>query len=159
MNIHLIIDIDDEYQNQMHPEKISLAQINNDKNKKISSTNNEILYFKINSKDYYNSNILKLFLYHLRFCFLSQMTVLIFYNEEMNGKKELSKWISYVLSNSFFIYDEEGIMITESEILAKNVQNVSPIYFGPKFVEDILILDFEEYFSSKDDISEPYDKL
>ena len=151
MNIHLIIEIDDDFQNQVEPVKISLDQIINDKNK------NEILYFKINSKDYYNINMLKLFLYHLRFCFLSQMTVLIFYSEEMNSKKDLSKWISYILSNSFFIYVEDGNMLTESEILAKNIQNVSPIYFGPKFVEDILILDFEEYYSSKDDINEPYD--
>ena len=157
MNIHLIIDIDDDFKSQENPEKISLSQINNDKIKKSYSSNNEILYFKINSKDYYNINILKIFLYNLRFCFLSQMTILIFYNEEMNDKKELSKWISYILSNSFFIYDEEGMMLSESQILGKNIQNVTPIYFGPKFVEDILILDFEEYYSSKDDMSEPYD--
>ena len=101
--------------------------------------------------------ILKLFFYNLRFSFLSQGTLLILYNEEISGKNELSKWISYILSNSFFIYDEEGIMQTESEIIARNIQSITPIYFQNKFVEEILITDIEENYSSKDYNSEPYD--
>ena len=64
MNINVIIDIDDQNNNHEKPEKISLLDIvdnnNTDVNKKLSQANNEILYFKINSKDYYNNNILKL---------------------------------------------------------------------------------------------------
>lgn len=48
-------------------------------------------------------------------------------------------------------------MLTESEILAKNIQAMSPIYFQPKFIEDSLIVDIEENYSSKDYNSEPYD--
>jgi hypothetical protein len=157
MNINLILDIDDEFKNQEKPQKISLAEINNENNKKKFSTNNEVLYFKTSSKDYYNNNILKLFFYNLRFSFLSQGTLLILYNEEISGKNELSKWISYILCNSFFIYDEEGIMQTESEIIVKNFQSITPIYFQNKFVEDILIADIEDNYSNKDYNSEPYD--
>ena len=157
MNINLILDIDDEFKNQEKPQKISLAEINNENNKKKFSTNNEVLYFKTSSKDYYNNNILKLFFYNLRFSFLSQGTLLILYNEEISGKNELSKWISYILCNSFFIYDEEGIMQTESEIIVKNFQSITPIYFQNKFVEDILVADIEDNYSNKDYNSEPYD--
>ena len=48
-------------------------------------------------------------------------------------------------------------MLTESEILVKNIQAMSPIYFQPKFIEDSLIVDIEENYSSKDYNSEPYD--
>ena len=164
MNINLIIDIDDQYKNQDNPEKISLVDINNDTNnnisnntdinKKISSTNKEILYFKINSKDYYNTNILKLFLYHLRFCFLSQGTLLILYSEEINSNKELSKWISYILTNSFFIQEEEG---QQGKTLIENLARVTPIYFENKFVEEILNVDLEDNYMSKDYNSEPND--
>ena len=165
MNIKLILDIDEAYNHQEKPEKICLYEnnyehnntnnIDNNENKK--QDNNDLYYFKINSKNYFNNNILKLFLYYLRFHFLSQGTLLIFYNERINDKKELSKWISYILSNSFFIYEEEGAMLTESEVLAKNIQSMSPIYFQPKFIEDSLIVDIEENYSSKDYNSEPYD--
>jgi hypothetical protein len=163
MNIKLIIDIDEAYNHQEKPEKICLYENNYEHNNTNNIDNNEnkkqddLYYFKINSKDYFNNNILKLFLYYLRFFFLSQGTLLIFYNERINDKKELSKWISYILSNSFFIYEEEGAMLTESEILAKNIQSMSPIYFQPKFIEDSLIVDIEENYSSKDYNSEPYD--
>ena len=165
MNIKLILDIDEAYNHQEKPEKISLYENNNehsntnniDNNENKKQDNNDLYYFKINSKDYFNNNILKLFLNYLRFHFLSQGTLLIFYNERINDKKELSKWISYILSNSFFIYEEEGAMLTESEILAKNIQAMSPIYFQPKFIEDSLIVDIEENYSSKDYNSEPYD--
>ena len=163
MNIKLILDIDETYNHQEKPEKICLYENNNEHNNQNIIDNNEnkkqddLYYFKINSKDYFNNNILKLFLYYLRFYFLSQGTLLIFYNERINDKKELSKWISYILSNSFFIYEEEGAMLTESEILAKNIQALSPIYFQPKFIEDSLIVDIEENYSSKDYNSEPYD--
>ena len=163
MNIKLILDIDETYNHQEKPEKICLYENNNEHNNQNIIDNNEnkkqddLYYFKINSKDYFNNNILKLFLYYLRFYFLSQGTLLIFYNERINDKKELSKWISYILSNSFFIYEEEGAMLTESEILAKNIQAMSPIYFQPKFIEDSLIVDIEENYSSKDYNSEPYD--
>jgi hypothetical protein len=163
MNIKLILDIDEAYNHQEKPEKICLYENNYEHNNTNNIDNNEnkkqddLYYFKINSKDYFNNNILKLFLYYLRFFFLSQGTLLIFYNERINDKKELSKWISYILSNSFFIYEEEGAMLTESEILAKNIQAMSPIYFQPKFIEDSLIVDIEENYSSKDYNSEPYD--
>lgn len=163
MNIKLILDIDEAYNHQEKPEKICLYENNHEHNNTNKIDNNEnkkqddLYYFKINSKDYFNNNILKLFLYYLRFFFLSQGTLLIFYNERINDKKELSKWISYILSNSFFIYEEEGAMLTESEILAKNIQAMSPIYFQPKFIEDSLIVDIEENYSSKDYNSEPYD--
>jgi len=65
MNINLILDIDEEFKNQEKPQKISLAEINKENNKKKFSSNNEVLYFKISSKDYYNNNILKLLFYNL----------------------------------------------------------------------------------------------
>ena len=157
MNIKLILDLDDTYNSQEKPEKISLEEIKTNDNKDTSSNNSEILYFKINSKEYFNNDILKLFIYYLRFYFLSQSTLLIFYSETLNDKKELSKWISFILSNSFFIHDEEGIMLSESEILAKNIRTICPIYFGPKFVEDNLVVDIEENYSSKDYNSEALD--
>ena len=157
MNIKLILDIDDSYNNIEKPEKIQLEKININDNKNNSSNNNEVLYFKINSKEYFNNDILKLFLYYLRFYFLSQSTLLIFYSESINDKKELSKWISFILSNSFFIYDEEGIKLTQSAILAKNIRAITPIYLGPKFVEESLIGDIEENYASKDYNSESFD--
>ena len=93
----------------------------------------------------------------MRYCFLSQGTLLIFYSNSISNQKDLSKWISFVLTNSFFIYDEEGIMLTESEILVKNIQGVCPIYLDKKFVEDNIFADIEANYSSKDYNSEPYD--
>ena len=158
MNIKLILDLDDTYKNQEEPEKIVLDDITNIENStKSFSNNNQILHFKINSKDYFNNKILKIFLFHLRYCFLSQGTLLIFYSNSISNQKDLSKWISFVLTNSFFIYDEEGIMLTESEILVKNIQGVCPIYLDKKFVEDNIFADIEANYSSKDYNSEPYD--
>ena len=158
MNIKLILDIDENYKNQENPEKISIEEIINIGNSKHSSTNDGVFYFKINSNIYFdNNNILKQFLYYLRFYFLSEGTLLIFYSETINDKKDLSKWISYILSNSFFIYDEKDTMLTESEILAKNIQAMSPIYFGPRFVDDNIIVDIEEYYTSKDYNNESYE--
>ena len=48
-------------------------------------------------------------------------------------------------------------METESEILTKYIQAMTPIYFDSKFVADNLIVDIEENYSSKDYNSEPYD--
>ena len=48
-------------------------------------------------------------------------------------------------------------MQTESEIIVKNLQSITPIFFQNKFVEDILISDIEDNYSSKDYNSEPYD--
>ena len=126
-------------------------------NKNNNKANETILYFTINYKDYFNSESLKLFLYHLRYHFLSQGTLLILYPENINNKKDLSKWFSYILTNSFFIYDGDDTMLTESEILTKSIQNILPLYFTPKFIEDDLLTDIEENYSSKDYNSEPYD--
>ena len=160
MNIKLILDLDESYKNEEGMEKIILEEITNigPTLKSVSNSNNtEILHFKINSKDYFNNKLLKKFLFHLRFCFLSQGTLLIFYSDGISNQKELSKWISFVLTNSFFIYDEEGIMLTESEILVKNIQGVCPIYLDQKFVVDSIFTVIEENYSSKDYNSEPYD--
>ena len=160
MNINVIIDIDDQNNNHEKPEKVSLLDIannnNTDINKKISQANNEILYFKINSKDYYNNNILKIFLYYLRFCFLSQGTLLILYSEEIytNSNKELSKWISYILTNSFFIHEEED---QQGKTLIQNISRVTPIYFGDKYVENILSVEIEDNYTCKDYNTEPND--
>ena len=62
MNIKLILDLDDTYNSQEKPEKISLEEIKTNDNKDTSSNNSEILYFKINSKEYFNNDILKLFI-------------------------------------------------------------------------------------------------
>ena len=157
MNIKLIIDLDENYKNEENLVKIPMEdKIDNDSSQN-SQTNNDIFYFKINSNNYFNNNLLKQFLYYLRFEFLSQGTLLIFYTEAINDKKDLSKWISFIISNSFFIYDEEENMLTESEIIAKNIQSITPIYFGPKFVEDNIIVDLEEYYSNKDYNNEAYD--
>lgn len=159
MNINVIIDIDDQNNNHEKPEKISLLDIvnnnNTDVNKKLSQTNNEILYFKINSKDYYNNNILKIFLYYLRFCLLSQGTLLILYSEEIyiNSNKELSKWISYILTNSFFIHEEDQ----QGKTLIENISRVTPIYFGDKYLENILSVDIEDNYTCKDYNTEPND--
>ena len=165
MSIKLIIDIDESYNHQEKPEKIFIEEETSDNNnstdksseykKQLLTNNNEILYFKINTKDYFNSNLLKLFVYYLRFYFLSQGTLLILYEEKINDKKKLSKWISFILSNSFFIY-EENTMFTESEILARNIHSMTPIYFQSKFVDDSIIVDIEENYANKDYNSEPY---
>ncbi len=157
-NIKIILDIDDTYIKE-EQQKISLDDINNNNNEseKTIKINNDIFYFKINSNNYLNNKLLQQFLYYLRFYLLSQGTLLIFYSESINDKKELSKWISFVLSNSFFIYDEEASMETESEILTKYIQAMTPIYFDSKFVADNLIVDIEENYSSKDYNNEPYD--
>ena len=141
MSIKLIIDIDDIYSYKEKPEKISYGSEN---------AKNELLYFKINLKQYFNNDILNLFLYHLRYTFLSQGTLLIFYSEKINDTKELSKWLSYIISNSFFIYDGDGTMLSESEILIRNIQEVTPIYFQPKFVEDFVMNDIEENYTNRD---------
>jgi hypothetical protein len=48
-------------------------------------------------------------------------------------------------------------MLTESEIIAKNIQSISPIYFRPKFVEDNIVVDIEEYYSNRDYSNDTYD--
>ena len=175
MGIKIILDLDDIHENQEKPEIIKINSDEEDENE-ISENNKEsdistlkpkynkgnnkanesILYFTINYKDYFNTESLKLFLYNLRYHFLSQSTLVILYPEKINDKKELSKWLSYILINSFFIYDGDDTMLTESEILTKSIQGISPLYFSPKFVEDDLISDIEENYSSKDYNSEPY---
>ncbi len=175
MGIKIILDLDDIHENQEKPEIIKINSDEEDENE-ISENNKEsdistlkpkynkgnnkanesILYFTINYKDYFNTESLKLFLYNLRYHFLSQSTLVILYPEKINDKKELSKWLSYILINSFFIYDGEDTMLTESEILTKSIQGILPLYFSPKFVEDDLISDIEENYSSKDYNSEPY---
>ena len=158
MNIKLIIDLDDNYKNEENIVKIPMDdKIDIIENNKNSLINSDIFYFKINSNNYFNNNIMKQFLYYLRFFFLSQGTLLIFYNDALNEKKDLSKWISFILSNSFFIYDEEEAMLTESEIIAKNIQSISPVYFRPKFVEDNIVVDIEEYYSNRDYTNDIYD--
>jgi len=64
--------------------------------------------------------------------------------------QKLSKWISFILSNSFFIY-EENTMFTESEILARNIHSMTPIYFMSKFVDDYIIVDIEENYKCPKD--------
>lgn len=175
MGIKIILDLDDINENQEKPEIIKINSDEEDENE-ISENNKEsdistlkpkynkgnnkanesILYFTINYKDYFNTESLKLFLYNLRYHFLSQSTLVILYPEKINDKKELSKWLSYILINSFFIYDGDDTMLTESEILTKSIQGILPLYFSPKFVEDDLISDIEENYSSKDYNSEPY---
>ena len=173
MGIKIILDLDEDFEVQEKPETIKLnfddenEEENNKEsdistlkpkyNKNNNKANETILYFTINYKDYFNSESLKLFLYHLRYHFLSQGTLVILYPEKINDKKELSKWLSYILTNSFFIYDGEDTMLTESEILTKSIQNILPLYFTPKFIEDDLLTDIEENYSSKDYNSEPYD--
>ena len=175
MGIKIILDLDDIHEDQEKPEIIKINSDEEDENE-ISENNKEsdistlkpkynkgnnkanesILYFTINYKDYFNTESLKLFLYNLRYHFLSQSTLVILYPEKINDKKELSKWLSYILINSFFIYDGDDTMLTESEILTKSIQGILPLYFSPKFVEDDLISDIEENYSSKDYNSEPY---
>ena len=173
MGIKIILDLDEDFEVQEKPETIKLnfddenEEENNKEsdistlkpkyNKNNNKANETILYFTINYKDYFNSESLKLFSHHLRYHFLSQGTLVILYPEKINDKKELSKWLSYILTNSFFIYDGEDTMLTESEILTKSIQNILPLYFTPKFIEDDLLTDIEENYSSKDYNSEPYD--
>ena len=175
MGIKIILDLDDIHENQEKPEIIKINSDEEDENEKSENNkesdistlkpkynkgnnkaNESILYFTINYKDYFNTESLKLFLYNLRYHFLSQSTLVILYPEKINDKKELSKWLSYILINSFFIYDGDDTMLTESEILTKSIQGILPLYFSPKFVEDDLISDIEENYSSKDYNSEPY---
>ena len=175
MGIKIILDLEDIIEKQEKPEIIKLdsdeeeENDNSEKNKesdistlkpKYNKSNNKsnetVLYFTINYKDYFNTESLKLFLYNLRYHFLSQSTLVILYPEKINDKKELSKWLSYILINSFFIYDGDDTMLTESEILTKSIQGILPLYFSPKFIEDDLISDIEENYSSKDYNSEPY---
>ena len=176
MAIKIILDLDDNFEEKIeNPETINVKsddeddEDGNDNNKesdistlkpkynKNNKTNESLLYFKINYKNYFNSESLKSFLYNLRFQFLSQGTLVIIYPEKINEKKELSKWLSYVLTNSFFIYDGDDTMLTESEILTKSIQGILPLYFSPKYIEDDLFGDIEENYSSKDYNSEPYD--
>ena len=174
MGIKIILDLDENFGKQEDPETIKLnlgdddeEENENNKESDISTLkpnynqNNKaketLLYFKINYKNYFNSESLKLFLYNLRYQFLSQGTLVIIYPEKINEKQELSKWLSYVLTNSFFIYDGDDTMLTESEILTKSIQGILPLYFSPKYIEDDLFGDIEENYSSKDYNSEPYD--
>ena len=48
-------------------------------------------------------------------------------------------------------------MLTESEIIAKNIKSITPIYFGQKFVEDNIVVDMEEYYSNKNFNTESFD--
>ena len=173
MGIKILLDLDENFEKQEKPEIIKLNLDNSDDesddNKesdittlrpKINSNNKtkeNLLYFKINYKDYFNNDKYKLLLYYLRFHFLSQGTLAILYSEKIHEKKELSKWLSYILTNSFFIYDGDDTMQTESEILTKNIQGILPLYFSSKFIEDDLFADIEENYSNKDYNSEPYD--
>ena len=171
MGIKIILDLDENFEKQEEPEtiKLNIDDDDEEENEKESdittlkpnyNQNKEketLLYFKINYKNYFNSESLKSFLYNLRFQFLSQGTLVIIYPEKINEKKELSKWLSYVLTNSFFIYDGDDTMLTESEILTKSIQGILPLYFSPKYIEDDLFGDIEENYSSKDYNSEPYD--
>ena len=170
MGIKIILDLDENFEKQEEPEIIKLNfddddEEENEKESDITTlkpnynqnkTKETLLYFKINYKNYFNSESLKSFLYNLRFQFLSQGTLVIIYPEKINEKKELSKWLSYVLTNSFFIYDGDDTMLTESEILTKSIQGILPLYFSPKYIEDDLFGDIEENYSSKDYNSEPY---
>ena len=171
MGIKIILDLDENFEKQEEPEIIKLNfddddEEENEKESDITTlkpnynqnkAKETLLYFKINYKNYFNSESLKSFLYNLRFQFLSQGTLVIIYPEKINEKKELSKWLSYVLTNSFFIYDGDDTMLTESEILTKSIQGILPLYFSPKYIEDDLFGDIEENYSSKDYNSEPYD--
>jgi hypothetical protein len=171
MGIKIILDLDENFEKQEEPETIKLNfddddEEENEKESDITTlkpnynqnkAKETLLYFKINYKNYFNSESLKSFLYNLRFQFLSQGTLVIIYPEKINEKKELSKWLSYVLTNSFFIYDGDDTMLTESEILTKSIQGILPLYFSPKYIEDDLFGDIEENYSSKDYNSEPYD--
>ena len=171
MGIKIILDLDENFEKQEEPEIIKLNfddddEEENEKESDITTlkpnynqnkTKETLLYFRINYKNYFNSESLKSFLYNLRFQFLSQGTLVIIYPEKINEKKELSKWLSYVLTNSFFIYDGDDTMLTESEILTKSIQGILPLYFSPKYIEDDLFGDIEENYSSKDYNSEPYD--
>ena len=173
MGIKILLDLDENFEKQEKPEIIKLNLDNSDDesddNKesdittlrpKINSNNKtkeNLLYFRINYKDYFNNDKYKLLLYYLRFHFLSQGTLVILYSEKIHEKKELSKWLSYILTNSFFIYDGDDTMQTESEILTKNIQGILPLYFSSKFIEDDLFADIEENYSNKDYNSEPYD--
>ena len=170
MGIKIILDLDENFEKQEEPEIIKLNfddddEEENEKESDITTlkpnynqnkTKETLLYFKINYKNYFNSESLKSFLYNLRFQFLSQGTLVIIYPEKINEKQELSKWLSYVLTNSFFIYDGDDTMLTESEILTKSIQGILPLYFSPKYIEDDLFGDIEENYSSKDYNSEPY---
>ena len=175
MGIKIILDLEDIIEKQEKPEIIKLYSDEEEENdnleknkesdistlkpkyyKSNNKANETVLYFTINYKDYFNTDSLKLFLYNLRYHFLSQSTLVILYPEKINDKKELSKWLSYILINSFFIYDGDDTMLTESEILTKSIQGILPLYFSPKFIEDDLISDIEENYSSKDYNSEPY---
>ena len=171
MGIKIILDLDENFEKQEEPETIKLNfddddEEENEKESDITTlqpnynqnkAKETLLYFKINYKNYFNSESLKSFLYNLRFQYLSQGTLVIIYPEKINEKKELSKWLSYVLTNSFFIYDGDDTMLTESEILTKSIQGILPLYFSPKYIEDDLFGDIEENYSSKDYNSEPYD--
>ena len=171
MGIRIILDLDDFIGNKENPETINLnldedeSNINTNKQSDISTikpllnndNNDTLIYFKINYKQYYNNKSLLLFLYNLRFSFLSQGTLLILYPEKIKDKKELSKWLSYILTNSFFIHDSDDTMLTESEILIRSIQGILPLYFSNKFLEDDLTTDIEDNYSSKDYDSEQYD--
>ena len=175
MGIKIILDLDEILQKEEKPVTIKLNMDNDEeeepKNKesdistlkpkynKNNKSNEELLYFQFNYKDYFNTESLKLFLYNLRFQLLSQGTLLILHPEKISEKKELSKWLSYILTNSFFIYDGDDTMLTESEILTKNIQGILPLYFSQKYIEDDLFGDIEENYTSKDYNSEPYNAM
>ena len=173
MGIKIILDLDEVLQKQEKPETIKLNMDDNEveepKESDISTlkpkynqnnkSNETLLYFQINYKDYFNTESLQLFLYNLRFQLLSQGTLLILHTEKISEKKELSKWLSYILTNSFFIYDGDDTMLTESEILTKSIQGILPLYFSQKYIEDDLFSDIEENYSSKDYNSEPYNAM
>ena len=173
MGIKIILDLDEFLQKQEKPETIKLNMDDNEveepKESDISTlkpkynqnnkSNETLLYFQINYKDYFNTESLQLFLYNLRFQLLSQGTLLILHTEKISEKKELSKWLSYILTNSFFIYDGDDTMLTESEILTKSIQGILPLYFSQKYIEDDLFSDIEENYSSKDYNSEPYNAM
>ena len=170
MGIKIILDLDENFEKQEEPEIIKLNfddddEEENEKESDITTlkpnynqnkAKETLFYFKINYKNYFNNDSLKIFLYHLRYYFLSQCTLVILYQEKINDKKELSKWLSYILTNSFFIYDGDDTMLTESEILIKSIQGILPLYFSPKFIDDNLCNEIEENYSSKDYNSEPY---
>ena len=175
MGIKIILDLDEILQKEEEPVTIKLNMDNDEeeepKNKESdistlkpkynqnNKSNEELLYFQFNYKDYFNTESLKLFLYNLRFQLLSQGTLLILHPEKISEKKELSKWLSYILTNSFFIYDGDDTMLTESEILTKNIQGILPLYFSQKYIEDDLFGDIEENYTSKDYNSEPYNAM
>ena len=175
MGIKIILDLDEILQKEEKPVTIKLNMDNDEeeepKNKESdistlkpkynqnNKSNEELLYFQFNYKDYFNTESLKLFLYNLRFQLLSQGTLLILHPEKISEKKELSKWLSYILTNSFFIYDGDDTMLTESEILTKNIQGILPLYFSQKYIEDDLFGDIEENYTSKDYNSEPYNAM